>query len=113
MNNREEKKIIKELWNFIYEEFRSRIWMPRCKEIARLEKIAGIQKQDLKRKRENDEEDDKKITKNAKTNKKHRKNITLNKNINLTRDRMIGSLTEGNSKGHTWDLTPKTFDFKI
>lgn len=50
-NKKEERIIIKELWNFTYEELRSRIWIPRCEEISRLEKIEGIQKQDLKKKR--------------------------------------------------------------
>jgi hypothetical protein len=40
-NIKSEAKIIKELWNFIYEEFKSRIWMRRCEEITRLEKIEG------------------------------------------------------------------------
>uniref|UniRef100_U9TZB1 Uncharacterized protein n=1 Tax=Rhizophagus irregularis (strain DAOM 181602 / DAOM 197198 / MUCL 43194) TaxID=747089 RepID=U9TZB1_RHIID len=52
-------------------ELRSRIWIPRCEEISRLEKIE------------------------------------------VTRDRMIRALTEGASKGLAWDLTLKTFDFKI
>ncbi|PKY53360.1 hypothetical protein RhiirA4_471513 [Rhizophagus irregularis] len=37
-NKKEEKAVIKNLWNFIYEEFRKRIWIPRCDEITRLER---------------------------------------------------------------------------
>ncbi|RGB35188.1 hypothetical protein C1646_759641 [Rhizophagus diaphanus] len=50
-NIKEETKIIKELWNFIYEEFRNRIWLPRCEEITRLERIDGIIKKILKGKK--------------------------------------------------------------
>ncbi|RGB25789.1 hypothetical protein C1646_820816 [Rhizophagus diaphanus] len=117
---KEEKIIIKELWNLIYEEFRSRIWLPRCEEIARLEKLDGIQKQYLKRKKKiekvmkdhqvNEETD--KIIKKIKTQEnleKTKQTKKFNKNIRLaTQDRMIGSITDGNNNlGNTWDLIPK------
>ncbi|PKY55136.1 hypothetical protein RhiirA4_474398 [Rhizophagus irregularis] len=62
-NKKEEKCIIKELWKFIYEEFRTRIWLVRCDEVARLEKEDNIQKQDLKKKRrkESDDKEEEKI----------------------------------------------------
>ncbi|PKB94545.1 hypothetical protein RhiirA5_438521 [Rhizophagus irregularis] len=56
-NKKEEKAIIKRLWNFIYEEFKNRIWIPRCKEIKRLETKEGIQKMDLRKKRNRKDED--------------------------------------------------------
>ncbi|PKK60052.1 hypothetical protein RhiirC2_793922 [Rhizophagus irregularis] len=46
-NKREEKFVIKNLWNFVYEEFRQRIWIPRCDEIKEIERKEGIQKMDL------------------------------------------------------------------
>ncbi|CAB4424719.1 unnamed protein product [Rhizophagus irregularis] len=78
---KEELAIIKECWNFIYNEYKNRIWLIRCEEIARLEKLKGIQKQDLKKKkkrrreqdiREEDVEDEN--IENKKTNKKDKKN---------------------------------------
>lgn len=111
---KEEKDVIKGLWNFIYEEFRTRIWLSRCDEVARLEKEDDIQKQDLKRKRkkELEDEEEEKIE-NQKTNKnikKEKNNINkkFKRNISLvTQNRMIGHLTEGGSKGLTWDMFPK------
>jgi hypothetical protein len=50
-DKKEEKAVIKILWNFIYEEFRKRIWIPRCDEITRIEHEEGIQKIDLWKKR--------------------------------------------------------------
>ncbi|CAB4420275.1 unnamed protein product [Rhizophagus irregularis] len=83
---KEEKIIIKECWNFIYNEFKNRIWLPRCEEVERLEKEKGIQKQDLKKKRkressieEGKSEESIKDTKIKKTNenvkKKQKKNL--------------------------------------
>ncbi|PKY36944.1 hypothetical protein RhiirB3_460816 [Rhizophagus irregularis] len=63
------------------------IWQPRCDEIARLEQIIGIQKQDLKRKRKQE----------------------LNEEEDITRDRLIGSITDGINIEYIWDLTTKTF----
>ncbi|PKB94238.1 hypothetical protein RhiirA5_439244 [Rhizophagus irregularis] len=86
-NIKGERYIIKECWNFIYNEFKNRIWQPRCDEIARLEQIIGIQKQDLKRKRKQE----------------------LNEEEDITRDRLIGSITDGINIEYIWDLTTKTF----
>ncbi|CAB4430220.1 unnamed protein product [Rhizophagus irregularis] len=55
---KEEKDVIKSLWKFVYEEFRTRIWLSRCDEVTRLEKEDNIQKQDLKRKRNKEKEDE-------------------------------------------------------
>ncbi|CAB5362275.1 unnamed protein product [Rhizophagus irregularis] len=121
-NIKGERCIIKECWNFIYNEFKNRIWQPRCDEIARLEQIMGIQKQDLKRKRKQErkaKEDsiDEKIINNInkktdKNNEKKTKNNNNNfdKNINIvTRDRLIGSITDGIHIKKIWDSTTKTF----
>jgi hypothetical protein len=37
-NKKESKKVIKSLWNFIYEEIKKRIWIKRCEEIAEIER---------------------------------------------------------------------------
>ncbi|RGB32905.1 hypothetical protein C1646_762295 [Rhizophagus diaphanus] len=76
------KPLIKELWNFLYEEFKNRIWIPRCDEVAGLEKIEGIQKNFLKRKKDAKEE--------------------------ATQERMIEAMTEDINLMNTWDLTVKT-----
>ncbi|PKB99260.1 hypothetical protein RhiirA5_430004 [Rhizophagus irregularis] len=54
---KEEKAVIKRLWNFIYKEFKNRIWIPRCEEIKRIEQKEGIQKIDLRKKRNRIDED--------------------------------------------------------
>ncbi|UZO20642.1 uncharacterized protein OCT59_013065 [Rhizophagus irregularis] len=51
-NKKEEKVLIKKLWNFTYDEIKKRIWIPRCEEIKRLEDKVNIQKLDLRKKRE-------------------------------------------------------------
>ncbi|PKK76491.1 hypothetical protein RhiirC2_772460 [Rhizophagus irregularis] len=72
---KKEKAVIKRLWNFIYKEFKNRIWIPRCEEIKRIEQKEGIQKIDLRKKRNRIDEDhmtDKDIEKEKST--KIRKN---------------------------------------
>ncbi|GBC14484.2 hypothetical protein GLOIN_2v1478197 [Rhizophagus irregularis DAOM 181602=DAOM 197198] len=115
---KEELMIIKECWNFIYKEFKTRIWLIRCEEVARLEKLKGIQKQDLrkkKRRREQDQQegDSEENTENKKTNKKDKKKQKkeFDKKINIvTRDRLIGVITDGNNIEYNWDLIPKITD---
>lgn len=51
-NKKEELIIIKCLWNFIYEEYKKRIWIPRCDRIAEIERKEDIKKLDLRRKRD-------------------------------------------------------------
>ncbi|PKY49023.1 hypothetical protein RhiirA4_422629 [Rhizophagus irregularis] len=114
---KEEEIIIKNLWNFIYEELKTRIWIPRCEEIKRLEEKEGIQKIDLRKKRireegfqegiaEEDEETEK-LRKIGKTTEKLEKK-KFNKNINLvTLDRLKGLITDGINISNTWDLTTK------
>lgn len=72
----------------------NRIWIPRCEEIKRIEQKEGIQKIDLRKKRNRIDEDhmtDKDIEKEKSTKiRKNRKN-KFNKNINLvTLNRLIG-----------------------
>ncbi|RGB22408.1 hypothetical protein C1646_748526 [Rhizophagus diaphanus] len=106
---KEEKSLIKELWNFLYNEFKNRIWFQRCKEIARLEKIDSIDKRDLKRKRQNEESTEEggyKKDKNTKTNKNIEKikKIKLKEKINLaTRTKLIGAISEGFNIRNNWD----------
>ncbi|PKC61474.1 hypothetical protein RhiirA1_466495 [Rhizophagus irregularis] len=49
---KEEKTLIKKLWNFTYDELKKKIWIPRCDEIKRLEDRENIKKLDLRKKRE-------------------------------------------------------------
>ncbi|PKK79892.1 hypothetical protein RhiirC2_768673 [Rhizophagus irregularis] len=35
---KEVRVVIKNLWNFVYEEFKQRIWIPRCDEIMEIER---------------------------------------------------------------------------
>ncbi|PKY56492.1 hypothetical protein RhiirA4_476823 [Rhizophagus irregularis] len=114
---KEEKVIIKECWIFIYNEFKNRIWLVRCEEVARLEKSKGIQKQDLRMKRRRkqnirkEDSDDENIE-NKKTDKidKKKQKKEFDKKINIvTRDRLIGSVTDGNNIEKIWDLTPKIY----
>lgn len=49
---KEEKALIKRLWNFTYEELKQRIWIPCCDEIKRSEDRANIKKLDLRKKSE-------------------------------------------------------------
>ncbi|PKY60175.1 hypothetical protein RhiirA4_430933 [Rhizophagus irregularis] len=75
---KEELAVIKECWNFTYNEYKNRIWLFRCEEVARLEKLKGIQKQDLRKgKRKNqdarDGDAEEENIENKKTNKKEMK----------------------------------------
>ncbi|PKY61785.1 hypothetical protein RhiirA4_487262 [Rhizophagus irregularis] len=114
---KEEKAIIKECWNFIYNEFKNRIWLIRCEEVARLEKLIGIQKQDLRKKRRKEQDKRKEDFKdenieNKKTNKidKKKQKKEFDKKINIvTRDRLIGSVTDRNNIENIWDLMPKIY----
>ncbi|PKK58872.1 hypothetical protein RhiirC2_795638 [Rhizophagus irregularis] len=45
---KEEQRVIKELWNFIYDEMKNRLWFPRCEEVKRLEEKDGIRKWELR-----------------------------------------------------------------
>lgn len=74
----EEKALIKRLWNFIYDELKKRIWIPRCEEIKRLEDAENIKKLDLRKKKRvlsieeterEEEEGIKKLQKKKKTEK--------------------------------------------
>uniref|UniRef100_U9TS70 Uncharacterized protein n=1 Tax=Rhizophagus irregularis (strain DAOM 181602 / DAOM 197198 / MUCL 43194) TaxID=747089 RepID=U9TS70_RHIID len=49
--------VIKNLWNFVYEEFKQRIWIPRCDEINEIERKEGIQKTDLRKRKEKSDDD--------------------------------------------------------
>jgi hypothetical protein len=49
---KEEQRVIKELWNFIYDKIKKRIWIPRCKEVRRLEEKEDIRKSDLRLKKQ-------------------------------------------------------------
>jgi hypothetical protein len=97
--NKEEKMIIKELWNFIYNELRKRIWIPRCEEIKRLEEKEEIKKSDLRVKKQDNQTD--KLEKENHKNIKTKENIEkTNKNINnqikiVTLEKLTGAITDG------------------
>ncbi|PKC09568.1 hypothetical protein RhiirA5_415501 [Rhizophagus irregularis] len=67
----EEKFVIKNLWNFVYEEFRQRIWIPRCDEIKEIERKEDIQKMDLRKRKDRDELE---LDRKKKKYKKQKKN---------------------------------------
>ncbi|PKY51335.1 hypothetical protein RhiirA4_468305 [Rhizophagus irregularis] len=80
-NLKEEKALIKNLWNFLYEELKNRIWIPRCDEVKRIEEKEGIMKSDLKKKRkENEEKTKEEKEKNKKIRKTQEKSDKINKN---------------------------------
>jgi hypothetical protein len=56
-NKKEEEMVIKNLWNFVYEEFKQGIWIPRCDEINEIERKEGIQKTDLRKRKEKSDDD--------------------------------------------------------
>ncbi|PKK66439.1 hypothetical protein RhiirC2_753452, partial [Rhizophagus irregularis] len=99
---------LKNLWNFCYDKVRSKVWLKRCEFFAELEKERGLEKKDLRKRKEiptkdknDDTELDNKYKKREKTeknlkNKKNGKNEKNddNKHINkklklVTKDRMI------------------------
>ncbi|PKK61971.1 hypothetical protein RhiirC2_194993 [Rhizophagus irregularis] len=55
--NKKEEMVIKNLWNFVYEEFKQRIWIPRCDEINEIERKEGIQKTDLRKRKEKSDDE--------------------------------------------------------
>lgn len=115
--DKKEKALIKDLWIFTYEEIKKRIWIPRCEEIKRLEEKEQINKSDLKRKREKQDNDINELSdaelekiKKKKTQEKldRKEKITKNKQINLvTLDKMKGSITDGINIAKSWDTIVK------
>ncbi|POG67840.1 hypothetical protein GLOIN_2v1481232 [Rhizophagus irregularis DAOM 181602=DAOM 197198] len=112
---KEEKTVIKELWNFIYDEIKKRIRIPRCDEIKRLEEKEEIKKSDLRLKKQVSEDNQNEIleTENSK-NKKTKENIekTKKNNINnqikiVTLGKLTGALTDGINIDRKWDTIVK------
>jgi hypothetical protein len=120
-NKKEEKSLIKRLWMFTYDEIKNRLWIPRCEEIKRLEEKANIQKLDLRKKRERQEdniedktEDQIKQDKKTKTEENLEKlnKKRFNKKISLvTLGKLTGSIVDGNSIANTWDTTVKIINY--
>jgi hypothetical protein len=111
-NIKEEKMVLKELWYFIYEELKERIWIPRCKEVARLEDLANIKKPELKlkKKEEPNDQDIENKRKNKKTNEKIEKikKNNINNQIKIvTLDKLTGAITEGNNIDKSWSSIMK------
>jgi hypothetical protein len=112
--NKEDKRIIKELWNFMYDELKRRIWIPRCEEIKRLEEKDEIKKSELilKKKQTIDENSTADIEniKNKKTEDNYEK--TKKKNLNnqikiVTLEKLTGAITDGSNIDSSWDMTLK------
>ncbi|CAB4410360.1 unnamed protein product [Rhizophagus irregularis] len=112
---KEEITVIKELWNFIYDEIKERIWIPRCKEVARLEEKENIKKVDLRSKKQDlfDNQIGTLEIENFK-NKKTRENLEKAKknNINnqikiVTLDKLTGAITDGMNIEKSWDTIIK------
>ncbi|GET57754.1 hypothetical protein GLOIN_2v1771092 [Rhizophagus irregularis DAOM 181602=DAOM 197198] len=108
-NKKEEKSLIKRLWMFTYDEIKNRLWIPLCEEIKRLEEKANIQKLDLRKKRERQEdktEDQIKRDKKTKTEENLEKlnKKRFNKKISLvTLGKLTGSIVDGNSIANAWE----------
>ncbi|PKY56045.1 hypothetical protein RhiirA4_476029 [Rhizophagus irregularis] len=92
-NRKDYKKVIENLWGFCYDNIKSQIWLKRCDDVAEIEKdeilkiIVKLEKQVEKDK----------IQKN-----------NFNKKIKLvTKDRMIGRITEGISIKKDWHTIVK------
>ncbi|PKY30268.1 hypothetical protein RhiirB3_392431 [Rhizophagus irregularis] len=95
---KEEQRVIKDLWNFIYDEMKNRLWIPRCEEVKRLEEKDGIRKWELRLSKQSldssiERNVDIEKNKNEKTNDKSDKK---GKNIIKNRIRMVtlGKMTE-------------------
>ncbi|PKY47335.1 hypothetical protein RhiirA4_462488 [Rhizophagus irregularis] len=112
--NKEDKRIIKELWNFIYDEIKSRIWIPRCEEIKRLEEKDEIKKFELKLKKkqtiDENSKDNIENIKNKKTEDNYEKikKKNLNNQIKIvTLGKLTGAITDGSNIDRTWDMITK------
>jgi hypothetical protein len=110
---KEEKNLIKTLWRFLYNEIKNRIWIPRCKEVKRLEEKANIKKADLRKRKIMEEtilDKEDKNTKKKKTEEnieKENKN-KLGKNISLvTLKKLTGKIVDGINIDNSWDTTVK------
>ncbi|UZO04242.1 uncharacterized protein OCT59_024633 [Rhizophagus irregularis] len=94
---------------FTYDEIKNRLWIPLCEEIKRLEEKANIQKLDLRKKRERQEdktEDQIKRDKKTKTEENLEKlnKKRFNKKISLvTLGKLTGSIVDGNSIANAWE----------
>uniref|UniRef100_U9SZZ1 Uncharacterized protein n=1 Tax=Rhizophagus irregularis (strain DAOM 181602 / DAOM 197198 / MUCL 43194) TaxID=747089 RepID=U9SZZ1_RHIID len=67
---------LKNLWNFCYDKVRSKVWLKRCEFVAELEKERGLEKRDLRKRKEiptKDKDDDTESDNKYKKGKKQRK----------------------------------------
>ncbi|UZO02583.1 uncharacterized protein OCT59_021062 [Rhizophagus irregularis] len=113
---KEEQRVIKDLWNFIYDEIKNRLWILRCEEVKRLEEKDGIRKWELRLnkpasdsssiERNIDIENIKNEKTKDKTDKKE-KNILKNRIGIVTLGKMIGKITDGLDINRSWDTTTK------
>ncbi|PKC12753.1 hypothetical protein RhiirA5_372843 [Rhizophagus irregularis] len=116
---KEEKTTIKELWNFIYDELKKRIWIPRCEEIKFLEEKEGITKLDLKLRKQklkddhNEESELEKIKNNKNTKTKENKNKNKTNKIKnnqikiVTLGKLTNAVTDGLNIDKIWDTSTK------
>ncbi|EXX74870.1 hypothetical protein GLOIN_2v1824527 [Rhizophagus irregularis DAOM 181602=DAOM 197198] len=112
---KEDQRVIKDLWNFIYDEIKNRLWIPRCEEVKRLEEKDGIRKWELRLSKQTLDSSiegnvDIKNNKNGKTNdksEKKEKNILKNRIGIVTLGKMIGKITDGLNIDRSWDTTTK------
>ncbi|PKY31997.1 hypothetical protein RhiirB3_449892 [Rhizophagus irregularis] len=111
--DKEDRRIIKELWNFIYDEIKRRIWIPRCEEVKRLEEKEEIKKSDLRIKKQIIDDNKNGFienNKNKKTDEKLEK--TNRKNLNnkikmVTLGKLKGAITDGMNIDRSWDTVVK------
>ncbi|GBC18116.2 uncharacterized protein OCT59_002407 [Rhizophagus irregularis] len=75
-NKKEHNLDLKNLWNFCYDKVRSKVWLKRCEFVAELEKERGLEKRDLRKRKEiptKDKDDDTESDNKYKKGKKQRK----------------------------------------
>ncbi|PKB99523.1 hypothetical protein RhiirA5_429552 [Rhizophagus irregularis] len=75
-NKKEHNLDLKNLWNFCYDKVRSKVWLKRCEFFAELEKERGLEKKDLRKRKEiptKDKNDDTELDNKYKKREKQRK----------------------------------------
>lgn len=84
----EYKQVIANIWEFCCEKVITRIWIKRCEIVAEIEKERGVNKKDLKKRKqmdrdERDENKEVKNNKNRKANDNDKNQKNLEKKIKL------------------------------
>lgn len=95
-NNKDEKKVIFDLWVYCYDQLRQKIWLKRCEEVVEIERKRGIGKKDKRSRHES-----KKKTKTEENNEKNKKE-TKNLIKLVTEQKMMNSIIDNRPIGLIW-----------